>query len=297
MSTPSFKGTGIAIVTPFRDDKSIDFKALGKLLQFWLANGVDYLVVLGTTGESVTLTKDEKSALVDFVIDNVDGKLPIVVGVGGNNTMEVVKHFKDYEFEKIAGVLSVGPYYNKPNQTGFYEHFKCIASESPVPVILYNVPGRTGSNISGETTLKLAHDIKNIVAIKEASGNLEQVMQIIKDKPERFQVISGDDLLTLPIISIGGEGVISVAANAFPKEMAEMVNFALAGKMKQARQIHFQLMDITRALFTEGSPAGVKAVLNQLKIGSNNLRLPLTPVSKVHFEKLAELVKKMKRPE
>jgi 4-hydroxy-tetrahydrodipicolinate synthase len=294
MSAPSFKGTGIAIVTPFRDDKSIDFKALGKLIQYWLANGIDYLVVLGTTGEAVTLTNDEKSAVVDFVIENVDGKLPIVVGVGGNNTMEVVKHFKEYDFDKITGVLSVGPYYNKPNQTGFYEHFKRIASESPVPVILYNVPGRTGSTISAETTLKLAHDFKNIAAIKEASGNFELIMQIIKDKPERFQVISGDDLLTLPIISIGGEGVISVVANAFPKEMAEMVNLALANKMKQARQIHFQLMDITRALFTEGSPAGVKAVLNQLKIGSNNLRLPLTPVSKAHFEKLAELVKKMK---
>ncbi len=294
MSTVSFKGTGIAIVTPFRDDKSIDFKALGKLVQFWAANGVDYLVVLGTTGESVTLSKDEKKALVDFVIENIDGKLPIVVGIGGNNTMEVINYFKDYDFDKIAGVLSVGPYYNKPNQTGYYEHFKSIASESPAPVILYNVPGRTGSNISAETTLKLAHDFKNIVAVKEASGNLEQIMQIVKDKPEGFQVISGDDLLTLPIISIGGEGVISVAANAFPAEMSEMVNLALAGKMKQARQIHFQLMDITRALFTEGSPAGVKAVLNMLKIGSNNLRLPLTPVSKAHFEKLSELVKKMK---
>jgi 4-hydroxy-tetrahydrodipicolinate synthase len=294
MSTVSFKGTGIAIVTPFRDDKSIDFKALGKLVQFWASNGVDYLVVLGTTGESVTLNKDEKKALVDFVIENVDGKLPIVVGVGGNNTMEVVKYFKDYDFDQIAGVLSVGPYYNKPNQTGFYEHFKCIASESPAPVILYNVPGRTGSNMTAETTLKLAHDFKNIAAIKEASGNLEQIMQIVKDKPDRFQVISGDDLLTLPIISIGGEGVISVVANAFPAEMSEMVNLALANKMKQARQLHFQLMDITKALFTEGSPAGVKAVLNQLKIGSNNLRLPLTPVSKAHFEKLAELVKKMK---
>ena len=294
MSTISFKGTGIAIVTPFRDDKSIDFKALGKLVQFWVSNGVDYLVVLGTTGESVTLTKDEKKALVDFVIENVEGKLPIVVGVGGNNTIEVINYFKDYDFDKIAGVLSVGPYYNKPNQTGFYEHFKAIASESPAPVILYNVPGRTGSNMLAETTLKLAHDFKNIAAIKEASGNLEQIMQIVKDKPERFQVISGDDLLTLPIISIGGEGVISVVANAFPAEMSEMVNLALANKMKQARQLHFQLMEVTKALFTEGSPAGVKAVLNQLKIGSNNLRLPLTPVSKAHFEKLAELVKKMK---
>jgi len=294
MSTVSFKGTGIAIVTPFRDDKSIDFKALGKLVQFWVSNGVDYLVVLGTTGESVTLTKDEKKALVDFVIENVEGKLPIVVGVGGNNTIEVINYFKDYDFDKIAGILSVGPYYNKPNQTGFYEHFKAIASESPAPVILYNVPGRTGSNMLAETTLKLAHDFKNIAAIKEASGNLEQIMQIVKDKPERFQVISGDDLLTLPIISIGGEGVISVVANAFPAEMSEMVNLALANKMKQARQLHFQLMEVTKALFTEGSPAGVKAVLNQLKIGSNNLRLPLTPVSKAHFEKLAELVKKMK---
>lgn len=292
MTSVSFKGTGVAIVTPFRDDKSIDFKALGKLLQHLLTNQVDYLVVLGTTGESVTLKNEEKTAVVDFVIDNVDGKIPIVVGVGGNNTLDAIRHFKDYNFKKISAVLSVCPYYNKPTQTGLYEHFKAIAAESPAPVILYNVPGRTGSNMTAETTLKLAHEIPGIIAVKEASGNLEQIMQIIKDKPEGFQVISGDDLLTLPIVSMGGEGVISVLANALPKETSDMVNFALAQKFKQARQLHYQLMDFTRALFTEGNPAGVKAVLNMLKITSNSLRLPLTPVSKTHYDKLAELLKK-----
>lgn len=292
MTSVSFKGTGVAIVTPFRDDKSIDFKALGKLLQHLLTNQVDYLVVLGTTGESVTLKNEEKTAVVDFVLDNVEGKIPIVVGVGGNNTMDAIRHFKDYNFKKISAVLSVCPYYNKPTQTGLYEHFKAIAAESPAPVILYNVPGRTGSNMTAETTLKLAHEIPGIVAVKEASGNLEQIMQIIKDKPEGFQVISGDDLLTLPIVSMGGEGVISVLANALPKETSDMVNYALAQKFKQARQLHYQLMDLTRALFTEGNPAGVKAVLNMLKITSNSLRLPLTPVSKAHYDKLAELLKK-----
>ncbi len=292
MTSVSFKGTGVAIVTPFREDKSVDFKALGKLLQHLLTGQVDYLVVLGTTGESVTLKNEEKTAVVDFVIDNVDGKIPIVVGVGGNNTMDAIRHFKDYNFNKISAVLSVCPYYNKPTQTGLYEHFKAIAAESPAPVILYNVPGRTGSNMTAETTLKLAHEISSIVAVKEASGNLEQIMQIIKDKPDGFQVISGDDLLTLPIISMGGEGVISVLANALPEETSDMVNFALAQKFKQARQLHYQLMDITRALFTEGNPAGVKAVLNMLKITPNSLRLPLTPVSKAHCDKLAELLKK-----
>jgi 4-hydroxy-tetrahydrodipicolinate synthase len=293
MTRVSFKGTGVAIVTPFRDDKSIDFKSLGKLLRHLLDNGVDYLVVMGTTGESVTLNKDEKRAVIDYVIEHVEKKVPIVVGFGGNNTAEVIHQIHENDFTGIDGLLTVCPYYNKPNQQGLYEHFKAIANASPVPVILYNVPGRTGSNLAASTTLKLAHEIKKIVAVKEASGNLEQVMEIIKDKPEHFQLISGDDLITLPIIALGGEGVISVIANAYPREFSSMVNFALANKMTQARALHYKLADMTRAIFTEGSPAGVKAVLSMMKIVPNHVRLPLTTVSKAHFDKLSQLAKEI----
>jgi 4-hydroxy-tetrahydrodipicolinate synthase len=295
MTQVSFKGTGVAIVTPFRDDKSIDFKSLGKLLHHLLENGIDYLVVMGTTGESVTLNKDEKRAVIDYVIEHVQKKVQVVVGFGGNNTQEVIRSIQENDFEGIDGILTVCPYYNKPNQQGLYEHFKAIANASPVPVILYNVPGRTGSNLASSTALKLAREVKKIVAIKEASGNLEQVMEIIKYKPDGFQLISGDDLLTLPIIALGGEGVISVVANAYPREFSDMVNFALAQKMKQARELHYLLGDMIIALFTEGSPAGVKAILSMMKIVPNNVRLPLTPVSKAHYDKLMQLAKVIRK--
>jgi 4-hydroxy-tetrahydrodipicolinate synthase len=289
-----FKGTGVAIVTPFREDKSIDFNALEKVVNHLIGNKVEYLVVLGTTGENVTLGKEEKRAIIDHVISINAKRVPLMVGFGGNYTAEVVKSIQENSFTGISGILSVGPYYNKPIQAGFYEHFREISAASPVPVTIYNVPGRTGSNMSAETMLRLAHDFKNIVAVKEASGNLEQIMQVLRDKPAGFHVISGDDLLTVPIIAMGGSGVISVSANAFPYEVSEMVRLALAGQYNEANKLHYKMMDITRALFTEGSPAGVKAVLHSMNICGNNLRLPLVPVSKAHYAKLAEMTKKIK---
>ncbi len=294
MSQKSFNGTGVAIVTPFRNDSSIDFKSLEKILEHIISGGVDYVVVLGTTGESVTLSKDEKKAVINYVIDTVDKRIPVVVGIGGNNTQEILNTISATEYDNVDAILSVSPYYNKPSQQGIYLHFKAIATASPVPVIIYNVPGRTGSNITAETTLKLAGEFNNIVAVKEASGNFAQIMQIIKYKPKNFQVISGDDAITLPMIAVGASGVISVVANAFPKEFSAMVNFALKGDLAKANALHYKLLDIINALFEEGSPSGVKAVLEILKFARNNVRLPLAPVSEKHYAKLDGLVKKMK---
>ena len=294
MPQKSFTGTGVAIVTPFRNDSSIDFKALEKILEHIISGGVDYVVVLGTTGESVTLSKDEKKAVINFVIDTTDQRIPVVVGIGGNNTQEILSTINTTEFDNVDAILSVSPYYNKPSQTGVYLHFKAIATASPVPVIIYNVPGRTGMNIAAETTLKLAGEFNNIIAIKEASGNFTQIMQIIKQKPRNFQVISGDDAITLPMIAIGATGAISVVANAFPKEFSAMVNHALNGELVKANTLHYKLLDITNALFEEGSPPGIKAVLEILKLARNNVRLPLAPVSEKHYAKLDGLVKKIK---
>jgi 4-hydroxy-tetrahydrodipicolinate synthase len=286
-----FKGTGVALVTPFRNDDSVDFKALTKLVEYQVTNGVDYIVVLGTTGESVTLTNDEKHAIIDAVIEAVDKRVPIVVGIGGNNTQEIINKIKSCDFTDVDGILSVSPYYNKPSQTGIYEHYKAIAASCPVPVIIYNVPGRTASNISAETTLKLATEFKNIVAVKEASGNLVQIMDIINNKPKDFMVISGDDAWAFPIVCLGGNGVISVIANAFPKEFSEMINLALDKKIQQSRVIHYQLIDIINSLFADGSPAGVKAALSIKKLANNHLRLPLVPVNLGVYNKLAEQIK------
>jgi 4-hydroxy-tetrahydrodipicolinate synthase len=294
MDHKKFTGTGVAIITPFRKDGSVDFKSLGKLLDHLIKGGVNYVVVLGTTGESVTLSKDEKKAVINFVTDSVSGKIHVVVGIGGNNTEEVLDTIRHTDFTAIDAVLSVSPYYNKPSQNGLYLHFKAIATESPVPVILYNVPGRTGSNISAETTVKLATDCKSIIATKEASGNLAQVMQIINGKPKGFQVISGDDALALPIIALGGCGVISVAANAYPREVSEMVNQALKNDFTRACIQHYKLLDITNAMFEEGNPPGIKALLEILKIAPNNLRLPLVPVTEKLYSKLDLLAKKLK---
>jgi 4-hydroxy-tetrahydrodipicolinate synthase len=294
MSQKSFTGTGVAIVTPFRNDSSIDFKSLEKILEHIISGGVDYVVVLGTTGESVTLSKDEKKAVINFVIDTVDKRIPVVVGIGGNNTQEILNTISATEFDNVDAILSVSPYYNKPSQQGIYLHFKAIATASPVPVIIYNVPGRTGSNIAVETTIRLAGEFNNIIAVKEASGNFAQIMQIIKYKPKNFLVISGDDAIALPMIAIGAMGVISVVANAFPKESSDMVNHALKGELAKANVLHYKLLDIINALFEEGSPAGIKAVLEILKFARNNVRLPLAPVSEKHYAKLDMLVKKMK---
>jgi len=294
MALQNLTGTGVAVVTPFRNDSSIDFKSLEKIIEHIISGGVDYIVALGTTGEPVTLSKDEKKAVLNFIIDTVDKRVPVVVGIGGNNTQEVLNTISDNDFDNIDAILSVSPYSNKPSQQGIYLHFKAIATASPVPVIIYNVPGRTGSNIAPETAIKLADDLDNIIAIKEASGNLLQIMQIIKNKPANFKVISGDDALTLPIIAMGGEGVISVVANAFPKQFSNMVRFALKGEYEKARDLHFKLLDIINALFEEGSPSGVKAVLEIMKIAKNNVRLPLAPVSEKLYTKLEQLVKKVK---
>jgi 4-hydroxy-tetrahydrodipicolinate synthase len=286
-----FKGTGVALITPFRNDDSVDFKALSKLVEYQLTNGVDYIVVLGTTGESVTLTNDEKHAIIEAVIEAVDKRVPIVVGIGGNNTQEIINKIKSCDFSDIDGILSVSPYYNKPSQTGIFEHYKAIASSSPLPVIIYNVPGRTASNITAETTLKLANEFKNIVAVKEASGNLVQIMDIINNKPKDFMVISGDDAWAYSIVCLGGNGVISVIANAFPKEFSEMINLALDKKIQQSRVIHYQLIDIINSLFADGSPAGVKAALSIKKLANNHLRLPLVPVNQNVYNKLIEQIK------
>jgi len=287
------KGTGVAVVTPFRKDSSIDFQSLEKLLNHLLTNGIDYLVILGTTGEAATLNKDEKQAVLNFVIDYVNDRVPIVAGFGGNNTLEVANSIHDFDFKGIDAILSVSPYYNKPSQEGLYNHYKSIAMATSLPVILYNVPSRTSVNINAETTLKLAKDFKNIVAVKEASGNFEQIMQIIKQKDDDFMVISGDDLLTLPLISLGVHGVISVTANAFPKDFSTLVKLSNEGNFKEAMKYQNKLIDIINLLFIEGNPAGIKAALNILDIISNNFRLPLTPMSKDAFNKLKNEINKI----
>lgn len=286
-----FKGTGVAIVTPFRKDDSIDFKSLERLLEHIIGNGVEYVVALGTTGETPVLSKDEKTAVLSQVVDVVDGRIPVVAGMGGNNTQDVISFIKKSSLDGVDAILSVAPYYNKPCQKGIYEHYRAIASASPVPVIIYNVPGRTGVNINARTTLRLASKVNdNFLGIKEASGNMQQIMQIIRDKPEDFHVISGDDALTLPMIAAGASGVISVTANAFPREFSEMVRLALKGDFTNARKIHYRLMEVYHLLFTDGSPAGVKAALNKLNIVENNLRLPLVTVSRPVNLRIGEVV-------
>jgi 4-hydroxy-tetrahydrodipicolinate synthase len=290
-----FIGTGVAIITPFNDDLSIDFHAIERHVEHLISNGVNYLVVLGTTGESATQSKYEKNELVKFIIEKVDNRVPIVLGIGGNNTSSVIDKIQKTDFKHIDAILSVSPSYNKPTQEGIYLHFKAIAEASPVPVILYNVPSRTGSNMTAETTLKLAHEFENIIAIKEASGNISQAMYIIKDKPKDFLVISGEDALTLPLIATGVSGVISVVANALPKEFSTMVNFALENKIDKAQEIHYKILEFIDTLFIESNPAGVKAALNILNIIENILRLPLTPVSEKTFQKLENLLSKIKK--
>lgn len=286
------KGTGVAIVTPFNKDGAIDYKALQKLINHLIMGGVEYVVALGTTGESVTLSADEKKEFVEHVIEYVDTRIPVVLGLGGNNTQEILDKFKNpSDFNHISAILSVSPYYNKPNQRGIYQHYKAIAEATPVPVILYNVPGRTSSNMLAETTIKLAEEFKNIIAIKEASGNLEQCMKIIKHKPKDFMVISGDDNLTLPMMACGADGVISVVANAFPKDFSEMVRQAALGNMDEARKLHYKLTDITEQLFADGNPAGIKDLLELMDICSGNLRLPLVRVNKATHNTLTEMLK------
>jgi len=294
MSQSKFTGTGVAIITPFNEDFSVDFPALERMVDFCINGKINNIVVLGTTGESVTLSKKEKHEIINVVVKATSNRVPVIVGIGGNNTLDVIEGIKSVNFSGIDGILSVVPYYNKPNQTGLYEHYKAIAQISPLPVIMYNVPGRTGVNMCAETTVKLAHDFSNLVAVKEASGSMQQIMEIIRDKPSNFHVISGDDALTFPMIASGAEGVISVVANAFPADFSTMVEEAIGGNYNLARKIHYGLLDIIGGLFTEGSPAGVKAILSDMGIVKNVVRLPLTPVSAKHHTKLNEMVKKFK---
>jgi 4-hydroxy-tetrahydrodipicolinate synthase len=273
----NFKGSGVALVTPFKSDKSVDFDALRKLVQLQIQGGTNFLVVMGTTAESPTLTKDEKEQILQVVIDENAGKLPIVYGVGGNNTVEVAKAIANVP-TGVDGILSVSPYYNKPTQEGIYQHFKFLSEATKLPIILYNVPGRTGSNMLADTTLRLA-ELPNIVAVKEASGNFEQIMDIINRKPEGFNVLSGDDAITMPLIACGADGVISVVANALPEKFSTMVNASLHGDFDLARPIHNELLNITKMFFEEGNPGGVKVALENREIMKQNLRLPLVPVS------------------
>ncbi len=297
-----FRGLGVAMVTPFRPASAgkqpgIDYAALEKLIEHMITGGVDYLVVMGTTGESVTLKKEEKKQLLAQTIEFVRNRVPIVLGVGGNDTADVIDALGSFEMDGVDAILSVSPYYNKPTQEGIYQHYKAIANASLRPIILYNVPGRTGSNITAETTLRLARDFKNIIAIKEASANLHQIGTILKHRPKDFMVISGDDALTLPIISLGGEGVISVVGNALPEEFSRLVKAALKGDLPTARKEHYRLHELIDLLFVEGNPGGVKEVLRILGICGTSMRLPLVPVSEGTAKKLytaladAEVVK------
>lgn len=290
MNNKKFTGTGVAIITPFNTDKSVDYKSLEQLVNFQIDNGVDYLVVLGTTGEAATLTKLEKLKVIELVCKTNAKRVPIVIGFGGNNTSQIIEQINEFDnFSEIDAILSVAPYYNKPSQEGIFQHYKLIAEASPVPIIIYNVPGRTSVNINADTVIRIANKIENVIAIKEASGDMQQIMQIIKNKPADFMLISGDDALTFPMIQLGASGVISVIGNAFPKEFSEMVRNALSGINKKALASHYLLYDIIQNIFTEGNPAGIKAILHQKSLIKNELRLPLTPVSESHYTKIKKL--------
>lgn len=275
----SLMGTGVALVTPFKKDFSVDTEALKKIVNYVIDGGVEYLVVLGTTAETATLTKDEKNLVINTIVEANNGRLPLVLGVGGNNTLEVVQELKERDFSEFTAILSVSPYYNKPTQEGIYQHFKLVAEASPVPVILYNVPGRTASNMLPETVLRLAKDFKNIVGIKEAAGDIVQAMRLIQHKQEGFLVISGDDMVTLPIVLAGGAGVISVIGEGFPKEFSEMVRLGLQRKTDEAYALHYKLMDSIDMIFEQGNPGGIKEVFKTLELCENTVRLPLVNVN------------------
>jgi len=274
-----FVGTGVALVTPFKKDLSIDFTALSKLVEFNIANGVDYLVINGTTGESVTVSKEERQRIVDVIVSVNKGRVPLVLGLGGNNTTAVIAEILSSDLTHIDAVLSVAPYYSKPTQEGFYQHFKAIALASPKPIILYNVPGRTSKNMDSQTTLRLASDFNNIIAVKEAGNNVQQYLELIKNKPKDFLIISGDDDLALNVVLAGASGVISVIGQAFPKEFSTLIRLGLQGKNKEAYKLHYKLMDIISMIFSENNPSGIKAVLQCLGITSNEVRLPLVKAS------------------
>ena len=288
-----FQGTGVALITPFTTTGSVDFKALAALVNHCIDGGIDFLVALGTTGETATLSDEEQKAVLNCILEANAGRLPVILGMGGNNTEKLVEQIKKQDFTGISGILSVSPYYNKPTQEGIYQHYMALEKASPLPIIIYNVPGRTGSNISAQTTLRLAKASAKFVAVKEASGNIHQVMQILKDAPENFLVLSGDDNLTLPMMSCGAKGVISVIAQAYPKIYSDMVNAANSGDFKKAANLHFALFDITDQIFEQGNPAGIKKVLQLMNIVEDKLRLPLVSVDENLAEKLKNQMAKI----
>ena len=291
-----FIGTGVALVTPFKDDLTLDIEALINLVNFNIENGIDYLVINGTTAESATISDEEKDQIIDVVIKTNNNRLPLVLGVGGNNTLQVVKELQTRDFSGIDGILSVAPYYSKPTQEGFYQHYKALASATDLPIILYNVPGRTAKNMEPVTTLRLANDFANIVAVKEAGNNQQQYNTLLKEKPSDFLIISGDDDLALGVALAGGSGVISVIGQAFPKEFSTMINHGLQGNNKEGYEIHFKMMDIVDFIFEENNPAGIKTVLQELNICLNNVRLPLVKASSELQTKIANYIKNSKLP-
>jgi len=296
MAHINLKGLGTALITPFQANGEVDFPALSRLLDYQLQNGADYLVVLGTTAETPTLAVSEQKEITRFVIEKVNKRVPIVLGcLSGNNTRAVVERLKTEDLKGVDAILLAVPYYNKPSQEGIYQHYRAIAQASPAPVVLYNVPGRTGTNMTAETTLRLAHDFDNIIAVKEASGNLAQIGTIIKYKPDNFQVTSGDDAITLPLISLGAIGVISVIGNAFPKEFSQMVHSALSGDYATALTLHQKFLEMYELLFVDGSPAGVKSALNLMGYIKNELRLPLVPARIATYEKIRSVLQDIKK--
>ncbi len=288
-----FHGTGVAVITPFQTDGPVDFPALETVIENLIDNGIDYLISLGTTGESATLNPAEKKEIWKFTALTVAGRVPLVAGIGGNYTAAVIENIKNLDKQGFDAILSVSPYYNKPTQEGIYQHYKAVAATTDLPVILYNVPGRTGSNITAETTVRLAHDVSNIIAVKEASGNFEQFNHILRDKPADFMLISGDDPVTLPMIALGAVGVISVIGNAVPQLFSDMIRLCLEGKWEAARIIHLQLIEFTRLMFTDGNPAGVKEALQLSGLCSNTLRLPLVNVNPTISRLITEELKKL----
>ncbi len=285
------RGTGVALVTPFQADLSIDYIALDRIIDFVIAGGVDYIVTMGTTGETPTISKTEKKAIIQYTYEKVDGRVPVVVGVGGNNTAELVEELGSLPLEPATAVLSASPYYSKPSQEGLFQHYKLLAAASPKPLLLYNVPGRTGRNLNAATTIRLAREVKNIAGIKEASGDMAQCMEILRDRPEDFLVVSGDDALAFPQIAVGMEGVISVAANSWPKDFCDMVRFSLKGDLKAAKTLNDRLIAGYELIFAENNPAGVKAAMSELKLIGNHVRLPVVPLSEGVHSKLRDYMK------
>lgn len=286
------QGTGVALITPFTNDLKVDFEALGKVIDAMIAGGVEYLVTLGTTGETPTLEKEEKLDIVNYTFEKVAGRVPVIVGIGGNNTSSLVYDLEHYPLEKAIAVLSASPSYNKPSQEGIFQHYKTLAAASPKPILLYNVPGRTGRNMSAETTLRLAHEVPNIAGMKEASGDFAQCMQILRDMPKDFLLVSGDDALALPLIACGMQGVISVAANAFPREFSDMVRLCLKNEFAGAKKINDQLIEAYDLMFVENNPSGVKAFMAEQGLIKNTVRLPVVPLSKPVHEKVKSYLKK-----